>query len=205
MGDSVFVTLERWSSRLYLVAAAVMVVFVLNTALRLSQGTAYPVVQEFVAPAGFFVGLVGLMGLYRGLSRNARRLAQASLALAALSALNWGAIVVAGVLETANIVPENTAFQAITGILALFSMILAYGLFGITSTMTGTYRRIIGALLLLEAVTFVAMFVNKAAGIGAPVIVFELSHLVVYLGIGVVHSGEGGLPDRADQATDTTV
>lgn len=203
--NGAFATLERKSSTLYLLAAVVMVVFLANTALRTYQGTSFPAVQQFVAPAGFLIGLLGLVGLYPQLSKRARRLAQVSLGVAVVSALNWLAIVIAGILETGGVIPENATLQAITGVLALFSMVFAYGLFGITSALTGAYRRVISGLLLLEAVTFVAMVANSAAAIGVPVIVFEVSHLIVYLGLGVIHRDNGTPTDRTDSATDPTM
>ncbi|QLG49029.1 hypothetical protein [Natrinema halophilum] len=203
--DGVLSTLERRSPTLYLIAAVVMIVFLVNSALRTYQGTSYPAIQQFIAPAGFLIGLVGLMGLYRPLSDRARRLAQVSLAVAVLSALNWTAIVAAGLLETAGSIPENATFQAITGVLALFSMVFAYGLFGVTSMQTGAYRRVISGFLLLEAVTFVAMVANSAASLGAPVLIFEASHFVAYLGLGIAHRGVDTQADRADPTADPTV
>ena len=202
--DGALATLERQHSALYLVASAAMVIFVTNTALRTYQGTSFAPVQQFIAPAGFMIGLLGLMGLYRSLSARARRLAQAALTIAALSALNWAVIVVAGVLETGGVIAESPTLQAITGVVALLTMVLAYGLFGVASTLTGEYRRIVGGLLLLEAVTFVGMLVNAAASLGAPLIVFEVSHLVVYLGLGISLRRDTDPTARAEPATDAT-
>lgn len=200
----VLAALERRHSTLYLVASVGMVVFVANTALRTFQGTSYPPVQEFIAPAGFLVGLVALMGLYRPLSERARRLAQVALGAAALSALNWTVTVSAGILETAGVIPENATFSMITSLIALVTMVLAYGLFGLTSLRTGVYQRTVTGLLLLEAVTFVAMITNSVAALGAPLIVFEVSHLVVYLGLGVRLRRDSSPSGRADLATDPT-
>jgi len=204
-GDGALGLLERRRSTLYLVASAGMVVFAVHTALRTTTGAAYPPVQQFVAPAGFLIGLLGLLGLYRPLSARAPWLTRVALAVAAVSALDWAAIVVAGVLETAGVIPENGTFGAITGVVALFSMVLAYGLFGVASTRTGVYRQAVGGLLLLEAVTFLAMVANSFASLGAPVIVFELGHLIAYLGLGVILRGEGDPNARAERRTDATV
>lgn len=125
--------------------------------------------------------------------------------MAVIAALNWMVIVVAGVLETTALIPENGMFQAITGVVALLSMVLAYGLVGLTSALTGTYRRAISGLLLLEAVTFVAMIANSVATLGTPVIVFELGHLVVYVGLGVLHRGSGHPTGATDSTTDPSV
>jgi hypothetical protein len=196
--------LERRTSTLYLAASVLMVVFVANTALRTYQGTSFGVVQQFIAPAGFLLGLLGLIGSYRSLSTEAGRVTQVALAVAVLSALNWASIVALGVLETAGIIPENPTVQAITGVLALFSMVFAYGLFGIATARTTVYPRVVAGLLLLEALTFVAMLANSVASIGAPVIVFEVSHLVVYLGLGVTLRGTDAAAGRTDPATDPT-
>jgi hypothetical protein len=200
----VLTTLGRKSATLYLIAAGIMVVFLLNMALRTYQGASFSVVQQFIAPAGFLIGLIGLLGLYRPLSERAHRLAEISLAVAVLSAVNWTIIIAAGLLETAGAIPENATLQAITGILALFSMVFAYGFFGLTSSLTGTYRRAISGFLLLEALTFIAMVANTAASLGAPVLIFEASHLVVYLGLGIVHRGARTEADQTDATTSST-
>ena len=203
--DGMFASLERRTSTLYLVAAVVMVVFVVNTALRTFQGTSFPVVRQFIAPGGFLIGLLGLISSYRSFSGRARRLARASLAVAVISALNWAVIIAAGILETAGVIPENPTLQAITGVIALFSMVFAYGLFGITNARTGVYRGVVSGLLFLESVTFIAMVANSVGSLGAPVIVFEVSHLVVYLGLGLILRGDGKPTGQTGPATDPTV
>lgn len=202
--DGWFDALERRTSTLYLVAAAAMVVFATNTALRTYQGTSFAPVQQFVAPAGFLLGVLGLAGSYPALATRARYLARTALAVAAVCGLNWALIVAAGVLETAGVVPENETFTAVTGFVALVSMVLAYGLFGVTSLRTGAYRRVVSGLLLLEAVTFVAMIANAVAALGVPVVVFEVSHLVAYLGLGVILRDDGDPAAPADPASDPT-
>lgn len=202
--DGVFVTLERRSATLYLVAGVVMAVFVADTALQTYQGTSYPPVQQFIAPAGFLIGVIGLMGLFRSLSERSRRLARVALAVAAVAALTWTATVTAGILETAGVIPENATFSLTTGVIALFSMVLAYGLFGITSVRTGVYQRAVSGLLLLEAVTFIALIANSFGSLGIPVIVFEVGHLVVHLGLGITLRGDENPTGGTEPATDPT-
>ncbi|WP_436923011.1 hypothetical protein [Halosimplex amylolyticum] len=202
--DGVLAAVERRHSTLYLAASVFMVVFVTNTALRTYQGTSYEPVQQFVAPTGFLLGVVALAGLYPRLADSAPRTALVALGTAAIAAADWTLIAVAGVLETGGVVPENAAFSAITGIVALFSMVFAYGLFGVTSARTGGHGRAVGGLLLLEAVTFVAMIANSVAALGAPVIVFEISHLVAYSGLGIVLRGDRAPTGQAAPSTDPT-
>jgi hypothetical protein len=202
--DGVLVTLEHKSATLYLVAGVVMAVFVADTALQTYQGTSYPPVQQFIAPAGFLIGVIGLIGLYRSLSKQSRRLARVALAVTVVAALTWTAIVTAGILETAGVIPENATFSLIASVIALFSMVLAYGLFGITSVRTGVYQRAVSGLLLLEAVTFIALIANYSLGsLGIPVIVFEVGHLVVHLGLGITLRGNTQT-GPAEPATDPT-
>ena len=61
--------LEGKAPAIFLVAGLVMIVFAANTYLKTFTGTSYPIVQGVVAPIGFFVGVVGLFGLYSEIGR----------------------------------------------------------------------------------------------------------------------------------------
>ena len=204
-GDGGLAWLERTRSTLYLAAGLVLVVFVANTALRTYSGISYPAVHQFVGPTGFLLGTIGLLGLYRSVAASGPRLAQLAAAVAALAAIDWTITAAAGVLETAGIIPEHPTFIMVTGFVALISMVLAYGLFGIASLRTDAYRGLVSGLLLLEAVTFVVMTANSAAGLGFPLLVFEVSHLVVYLGLAITLRGTETPDGLTEPARDPTV
>lgn len=178
--------LEKRAPTLFLVAGGLAVVFGLNTALRTFVGTSYPVVQDVVGPIGFFVGVVGLFGLYPALADRTPTLARIAAAVAVVPAVGYFAIVVMGIGSTAGVLSYPTGPLAAIPIVVIVTMVLAFGLFGVTSLRAGTRSRVVGALLLVESAMFLLLILNVV-----PFVLTDIGHVIAYLGVGVTLRTEG--------------
>lgn len=193
--DEVLDTLEQWSPALFLVAGGLMIVFAVNTYLKTFTGTSYPVVQGVVAPIGFFIGVVGLFGVYAGLADRTSRLARPAVLVTTIAAVGWLVIIAASIILGG----EPGGPLAIVPLATIVSMILAFGLFGIISLHSGTHSRVIGVLLLAESVMFLLVIA------GVPGFLIDTGHVLAYGGIGITLWTTGARPDSAEPALDSTV
>jgi hypothetical protein len=189
--------LEKRAPTLFLVAGGLAVVFAANTALRTFVGTSYPVVQDVVGPIGFFVGVVGLFGLYPALADRTPTLARIAAAVAVVPAVGYFAIVVMGIGSTAGVLSYPTGPLAAIPIVVIVTMVLAFGLFGVTSLRAGVRSRVVGALLLVESAMFLLLILNVV-----PFVLTDIGHVIAYLGVGVTLWTEGVPTGSAEPMTD---
>ena len=187
--------LEGKAPAIFLTAGLVMLVFAANTYLKTFTGTSYPIVQGVVAPIGFFVGVVGLFGLYSGLPDRTATLSRAAAVVTTVAAVGWIVIIVASAVSQG----EPGGPLAIIPLVTIVSMVLAFTLFGVISLRSGIYSRIVGGLLLVES----AMFLLVIAG--APGFLIDTGHVLAYLGIGIVLRTTGVSSDNAGAVSDSTV
>lgn len=193
-------TLEGKSSALFLAAGGLLVVFAANTGLETFAGTFYPPVQDVVGPAGFFVGVVGLFGLYPALADRTPTMARVAAAVAAVAALCWFVIVVGGLGDLVGVTSGVDAIVPAVFFIGVFAFtILAYVAFGLTSLRASVHSRTVSVLLFGPAVTFLLLIVGAA-----PNFVVDAGHVLVYLGIGIALRAEGVSAERAPPAPDST-
>lgn len=202
--DGALAALEQRSPSLYLVAGTILILFPTNTALSTYTGTSYPIVQEIIAPAGFLIGVLGLLGLYPSIADQTPRLARAAAVLAALLAVDWSLIILKNAGIMVGLIPEISALTAVTGLFAVSTMILSYALFGVAGIRTGVYQPWVRRLMLLEAAVMIHVFVILFAPISIPLYVLEIFHVINHLGIGIVLWSEGMPTDRAEPTIDAT-
>jgi len=193
--------LEGKASALFLVAGGIMVVFAANTYLKTFAGTSYPVVQGVVAPSGFLLGVVGLFGLYPALADRTPGLTRVAAAAALVTTAGWSVIVAMGVGKAAGVLSEPGGPLAIVPLVVIVSMILTFGLFGVTSLHTGVYPWIVGALLLVESAMFLVLLLRVAPYL----LLIDIGHVLAYLGVGVTLRTTGVPSDSAEPAPDSTV
>jgi len=198
--DGLLESLERRSATVFLVAGGLLTVFALNTAARTFLGQSYPIVQGLVAPAGFFVGVLGLLGLYPGLAERTPTSARVAGALAGITAVYWIVIVAASLGETAGIFPASEELFPMAFFLGVYvAMLLTYAVNGAVILHAGVHSRIVGLLVLGPALMF-GLLMARAA----PNFVVDAGHALFHLGVGTVLWSEGILSDRTDPAIDAT-
>lgn len=167
--------LEGKAPALFLLAGSLMIVFAVNTYLKTFTGASYPVVQGLVAPVGFFVGVVGLFGLYPDLVDRLPTVARIAVVVTTVAAIGWIVIIGAGVISQ----QEPGGPLAIVPLVTIGSMILAFAMFGVISLRSGIHSRIVGTFLVVESVMFLLVI------LGVPGFLIDTGHVVAYLGIGV--------------------
>lgn len=198
-------SLERWSSKLFLVGAAILalnagIVFydvIEGTELRLPLG------QVFVG-TGWAAALLGTLGLYPDLADRKPWLARASALFAAIGVIGYIVMAVVYVAAVAGL-PESTV-DSLTPVFlpaVLAGTLLAFPLFAVATLVTGARSRTVGVLLGAPAVIFVA---NVLSGPSAESIFGVLVALVVVYGsIGYLLRADGVSADQTPTPTDTSV
>lgn len=154
-------SLEQWSPTAFLVAGAVLVVFAALLGYEVLTDTPAP--EDIFGPPGFFLAMVGLLGLYSALDDRTPRLARVSAAGAAVAAVGWFLIMVFALIEAAGILPaleEMGVFGGVIILLAGVSMILAYVGTGVASLRTGIHSQYLGLLLLAPPAIFGVMLIQ---------------------------------------------
>lgn len=192
--------LERLESRrttLFFVAAGVLAVFATNTVLEAFAGTSYPVIQSFVGPAGFFVGVLGLFSLYPTLADETPRLARLAAAVAALPLVGWFLVILMSLGEAAGVAGPPSGPLVVIPIGTIATTMLAYGLFGGTILGSDVPTRIVGAFLLVPAIMFVLLISRTTA----PFII-DLGHFTGHLGAALTLWARGIPTDQTEPAAD---
>lgn len=192
--------LERLESRrttLFSVAAGVLAVFAANTVLEAFAGTSYPVIQGFVGPAGFLVGVLGLFSLYPALADETPRLARLAAAVAALPLVGWFLILLMSIGEAIGVVGPPSGPLVVIPIGTIATTMLAYGLFGGVVFGSDVPTRVVGAFLLVPAVMFVLLLSRTTAPF-----VIDFGHFAGHLGVALTLWTRGVPADRTEPAAD---
>jgi hypothetical protein len=205
--DSVLAPLDGNSALLFLVAGGLLVVFAANTGARTFTAMGSPAVQSIVGPAGFFVGLVGLIGLYSGLAGRTLWAARVAAVVAAIPLVGWFVITVWGLGSSAGILPGlSVVFPGAVVIVVFLTTILAYVGFGMASLRARVHSRTIGLVLLMPAVPFLMLIV--AVQVLGPVewaeFVIDSGHALAHLAVGIALRSAGVPTDRTEPAADAT-
>lgn len=198
--NGVFGSLEEKSSMLFLVAGGLLAVFAVNTGLETFAGTFYPAIQSIVGPAGFFLGVVGLLGLYPALADRTSTIPHIAAVVAGVASVCWFVIVVGGLGEFGGVFPSSEEILPGMFFIAVFVFtILSYLIFGLVSFRTGVQSRTISSLLFGPAAMFLLLVVGAA-----PAFVIDIGHVLFHLGIGLTLRA-GGIPtDRTQPTPDST-
>jgi hypothetical protein len=199
--------LDGKSPTLYLVAGAMLAVFAASTGARVFADVNVEALHSTLGPGGFFVGFVGLFGLYPALAADSPRLARVAAAVAALPLVGWFVIAAAGVGSAAGVLPGASAILPGPVLVLVFpATILAYLLFAATSLRTGVPSRTVGVLLLAPAATFLVLLVGVAVApsTGSLEFVVDGGHALGHLAIGAALWTGADPAGRADTAADPT-
>lgn len=183
--DSTFAPLERWSPRLFIIAGAVLIIFASHSALQTFTGTTYPVVQELIAPFGFWLGMGGLLGLYPAIKSGPTRLARIGAVVVGVGLLNWSVILIKNLGGFVGAFGELGALTMATGILSFLTMFFSYVIFGLAGYRSANMPRAVWGLSLLEGLVWLHILVVFMTPLSIPLFVFEIGHFVSHLGIGI--------------------
>lgn len=159
---SIWTVFEQWSERAFFIgaamfvgAAALNVVAMVTGAERLSL-----MVGEAFIAAGWFGGLIGLLGLYAVLADQSHRMARAGAVFAVIGAVAFGVLALASLIAYVNgggvgdlAVPFIYLFPGITT-----GSLLAFSSFSVASLRGDSHSRVVGILLLVPSLIFVTNF-----------------------------------------------
>jgi len=195
------------SATLFLAAGGLLVVFAANTATRVFADAGVSVVHSSVGPAGFFVGLVGLLGLYPTLFEGTPTVARIAGMVAVIPAVGWFAITVFGIGSSLGVLPGmSVVFSPVVPILVFLTTILAYIVFGVTSLRTGLHSRATSLILLVPVIPFLVLIVGTA--VLGPVewaeFVIDSGHALAHLAVGTVLRSEDVSTEGAEPAAEAT-
>lgn len=194
--NSVLAPLERWSSRLFLAAGAVLAVYATFYGTEAFLDTV-PAVRDVLGPAGYIIGFVGLLGLYPALADRSPKLAHAGAFFAVLGIVGW----LVSLLGRAGIVSgAPAALDATEALFILIGMILAFLAFATASLRTDIHSRMVGVLLLGPFLVNALNFGIVIAGYASPEGRFATSGLwaLSYLAIGIALRTAGIPAGRTD-------
>lgn len=180
--------IEGKSATLFLVAGGLLLVFAANTAARVFAGAGLPAVHSFVGPAGFFIGLLGLFGLYPGLAGGGSVLPRVTVLIALIPLVGWFVITTFGLGNTLGLLPAvSVILPGATVIVVFLSTMLSYLLVGATSLSVGAYSRTVGLVLLVPAVPFLTLIlvVQAIPPVEWGEFVIDSGHALAHLAVGI--------------------
>ena len=196
--EGVVSSLEGKSASLFLGGGSLLVVFAVNTSLRTFVGTSFPPVQGLIGPAGFFFGVVGLLGLYPALADRTTRVARVAMVVALIPAVGWPALILRGI-ATQVMGMNSPEVLSVLPMMVIASMFLSFALFGIASLHASVHSWIVGVLLLVPATGFLLLITNAA-----PHFIIDIGHAVGYLGIGFTLRSTGFSTESKEPVADAT-
>lgn len=197
--DGVLTQIQPWSPKLFIVTAVVSIVFGVDNFRRTFEGTSVPVIEEVIVPAGFLLGVVGLLGLYPPFVDRGSRLARAAAGVAVIPAIGWTLLVVGGIGEVAGLLPQGGVLPLAVPMTVIITMVLTYLLFGLATLRTEVYPRSIGLFMLLESANYLVLLSGAL-----PPYVIDAGHAVAYLGLGMTLLANGFPSDSPEPAVDST-
>lgn len=184
-GDGVFETLERWSSKLFLLGGAIVVAYAVIEAVPAFTDSSFPIVRN-VLTAGYVLAFVGLIGQYRALSETQKWLARVGVVASFLGAVGFSFNSLVSLGQLGGIVPrEAPAWTNAFVPLAIIGMVIGYLAMGLASLRGDVYSRGLSVLLLVPGTVFVILFVGLfTIGLGQWGFIFTGTEAVAILGIG---------------------
>lgn len=199
--------IEGKSATLFLVAGGLLVVFAANTGARTFADAGVSAVHSIFGPAGFFVGIVGLFGLYPALADRSPLLARAAAVVAAVPLVGWFVVAGAGIGSTARVLPgASVLLPGPAFIVVILTTLLAYVLFAATSLRTDAHSRTVGVLLLAPAAVFLTLIVGAQVLPPAEWLEFAIDsgHALALLAVGGALRADGVPTEPARAAPDST-
>lgn len=203
----VLAPLEQKSSTLFLVAGFLLAVFAANTAARVFTDGGVAQIHGIVGPAGFAVGLAGLLGLYPGIADDGGTLARLAGIVAAIPFVGWFVTAVVGIGNVLGVLPDASVVLPGVAFVGVFlTTMLAFILFGVASLRTGAHSRSVGLVLLVPAIPFLTLIlvVQAIPAVEWGEFVIDSGHALAHLAVGIALRGRLVPRSRTEPAPDAT-
>ena len=147
--------LERRGSALFLFAGVLLVGYAALNGIAAFTDMSAVTVEDVVGPAGFVLGFVGALGLYRGLADRSPTLARFGAVCVSLGAVGFSAIALQGLAVVAGV--EAVGGPGIFLLFVTIGMIPGYLSFGVACLRADVHSRTVGLLLFVPVVAYAAM------------------------------------------------
>lgn len=195
--------LERWSPRLFVLAAGCLLVGAANSGFAFaSDGYAFNDWLGIVLEFGRLAALLGTVGVSVAVVRRRERLGRFTRAVATLAAVLIGVLIAMATLTAVGVLAEPV------GIVGLVAYLLSVGAFlavGLAVLATGAHAQVVGGLLLVNVAALLVVFFGRL------VVPLELLAAVVptiqaflYSGVGYTLRGTSAVTQEPTPATETT-
>lgn len=206
--DTSFLTpLEAKSPTMFLLAGGLLVVFAANTGARTLADGGVPAIHSIVGPAGFFVGLVGLLGLYPGIADDGAILSRLAGIVAAIPLVGWFVITVWGIGTAVGVLPGmSVVFPGPAVIVVFLTTMLAYILFSVACLRSRTHAQSVGLAVLAPAIPFLTLIlvVQALPPVEWGEFVIDSGHALAYLAVGLAVRTKVASSTRSEPTPDAT-
>lgn len=194
--------LDRWSPRLFILAAAFLLVGAANSSLAfLSDSYASTEWLNLALEFGRLAALGGTAGLAMRVANRNAWLGHLTRAIASLAVVFVTILTALATLEVAGILADPI------GILGLVAYVFSVGAFlvaGVAIIRTGAHSRWIGGLLLVNVVALLVVFFGRLfVPLELVATVVPGTQVLLYLGVGHALQGRSMPTRQAAPATDT--
>lgn len=142
------------SPGLFLVAAGFMAVVSGLFAVEVVAGRDLEAYLGVVAPAGFAVAFLALLGRHHGLAARAPRLARGAAVVLGLGIVGGVILVVGHLGQLAGLYAAQPAWVDAANVPLFLAVLLGFGAYGAGSLLTGAHSRAVSLLMLWPAVVF---------------------------------------------------
>lgn len=208
-GTSYLESLERRNDVLFLVAGGLLVGYAALNGLAAFTDVAYPTVEDVLGPAGFAVGFLGLLGVYRVLVARPSRLASVGAFSAVLGVVGFAAITLQSLGQVTGLVAgAPPVWFSVVLLLGATGMLLGFTSCGVATLRTGVYSRTVGALLIAPTVIFVLMLAQSVLFVQFGLFsdtTMQLSAFLISSGQAIVYLSLGYSLSLSSVPTDRTV
>lgn len=194
--------LERWSPRLFVVAAVFLFVGAANNGLAfLSDGYTFDVWGGIVLELGRLAALLGTAGLTVRIADRNARIGTPARAVATLAVVAISGLLVLATLEAVGVLTDPI------GVFGLVAYVLSVGTFlsaGIGVVLTGAHSRRVGTLLLANVAALLVVFFGRLlVPLELVAAVVPGLQVLVYFGIGYDLRSRNVTAQQMASATDT--
>lgn len=196
-------TLERWSPRLFFLAATCLLVGAANSGLAFASDTyAFNDWLGIVLEFGRLAALLGTAGISVAVVRRRERLGRFTRAVATLAIVLIGVLIAMAILTVAGVLAEPV------GIVGFVAYLLSVGAFlavGLAVVVTGAHARVVGALLLVNVVALLVVFFGRlVVPLELLAAVIPGAQTLLYVGVGYTLTLESTPTREPAPATEPT-